>query len=208
MKVRISLLILLLISSFGVVCAVTGVFEPTELKIASLINPNSSKNAVFGFFTWLGSTKPTIGILAILLLLPTRKRIGLPATVTVISTLICNEIIKAIIKRQRPLERLLEIDGYSFPSGHAMTAAALYMTVMFALFRICKYRWQKVLSVCISGIIPFMIGISRIYFNVHFASDVITGWCLGTAIAVIFDVVFDNIRKKQKAKKSDESNRS
>ena len=197
MKKTISLFILFSVSILGIICAVTGIIEPLENEIASFINPNSANNVLFRFFSWLGEAMQIIAILAVLLLLPSRERVGLPVAVTLLVSWDLNEIIKLIIKRQRPAQRLLEVGGYSFPSGHAMNAAALYIAVMLALLKIYKKPWQKAVIICILSIIPFMIGLSRIYFNVHYTTDVITGWCLGAIAAIIFDAVFENIRKKK-----------
>ncbi|MCQ2440724.1 MAG: phosphatase PAP2 family protein [Clostridia bacterium] len=191
MKKTVSLFILLSVSVLGIICAVTGIIEPLEKEIASFINPNGESSILFRFFSYLGETAQVIIILVLLLIFPSRKKIGIPAVITVIIAFLSSQIIKAVVARQRPVERLIEISGYSFPSGHAMNAAALYIAVMLALLKICKNRKQKAVTVCVLSFIPFMIGLSRIYFTVHFATDVISGWCFGAIVAIIVDIVFE-----------------
>jgi undecaprenyl-diphosphatase len=79
--------------------------------------------------------------------------------------------------------------GYSFPSGHAMNNAAIYITIMLCLLPLCKTKAQKGIVIAIFTIIPFIIGVSRIYFNVHFTSDVICGWCLGAIVAILMSEI-------------------
>lgn len=92
-----------------------------------------------------------------------------------------NEVVKVIFARPRPVGyRLIVETGYSFPSGHAVVAMALFGFIIWLIWQSLKDRkvicWT--LTVIFSFVI-FSVGFSRIYLGVHFASDVIAGWCLG-----------------------------
>ena len=105
-------------------------------------------------------------------------------------------------QRARPdLHRLIEIGGYSFPSGHAMSAMAVYGTLAFLLWRHISTRFGRSLLIFFSAMMIFMIGISRVYLGVHYPSDIIggyfaSGFWLGAAIWS-----FQRYKEKHYAKK-------
>ena len=153
-----------------------------------LLNPNGEKLEIMEHFTVFGDTVLDVFIIAVLLLLPmTTKQVGIPVASSAVVSTVLNKVIKAIVDRPRPDEdyRLLEIGSPSFPSGHAMNNAAIYIAVMMCLLPLCKTKAQKGIVITIFTIIPLFIGITRIYFNVHYASDVVCGWCLGAIVALV-----------------------
>ena len=85
--------------------------------------------------------------------------------------------IKYFFHRARPdFYRLIEIRGYSFPSGHAMNAFAVYGIITFLLWhRIPSHLGRMILILISSGLI-IIIGASRIYLGVHYPSDIIGGY--------------------------------
>lgn len=181
-------LICLLIGVFtvGAFFGISGIIAEFELTLAHLINPNGDKNVIIYAFTKLGDAKGVIIITAFLLLIPvTRRRIGAPVAVTVIASWLTNTLVKNIVCRPRPIELLLGETSYSFPSGHAMNNAALYCGIMVMLLRLCKTKTQRICTVTFFGALTFIIGISRVYFNVHYITDVVCGWCLGIVLALI-----------------------
>lgn len=209
MKKKTTICILLLIFAGGMVLAVTGVATDAELTVARFINPDGNRNRIMRLFTGIGESEGVIGIAALLLLLPmTRRRVGLPVAVTALLSWIVNTAVKYLIQRPRPAERLLEIGGYSFPSGHAMNNAALYVAVMLTVLRLCKTRLQRVLTVTVCIGVPMLIGVSRVYFNVHYLSDVVGGWCLGSVIAIICCSVCFRIADKKEGLLNHGSNKT
>lgn len=94
-----------------------------------------------------------------------------------------NGAIKELYGRARPsqIQPLVEIGGYSFPSGHSMGSVIVYGGILFLIFRLIQSRSVKFF---ISAIIPLVIlgiGLSRIYLGVHFPTDVVGGFSLGSA---------------------------
>ena len=137
--------------------------------------------SIMKFFTYIGSFSVVvvIAIIAFLFLYFVLKhRIELVLFGTVIlGTPIINQMLKQFFHRARPdLHRLIEIGGYSFPSGHAMNAFAVYGILAFLLWRHIPTRLGRTVLIMISTIFILMIGTSRIYLGVHYPSDIIGGY--------------------------------
>ena len=91
-------------------------------------------------------------------------------------------IVKQIVHRTRPAGGLLLRDvTFSFPSGHATTSAAVIGTLAWVLAREGKVPWA--VAILLAILCPVLIGLSRIYLDVHWATDVLGGWCAGAAVA-------------------------
>lgn len=97
-------------------------------------------------------------------------------SISIIGNSIIFLLIKEIIQRERPISQLIEISGYSFPSGHA----TLSTTLAFSLYLILKDKviYNKLLLI-ICMIFPLLISFSRVYLCVHYLSDIIAGIALG-----------------------------
>lgn len=192
----ITILILAFIFGITVYLGFSGVIKEFEEWLPSFINPKSEIGELFYSFTVMGDTIPDVIIIAAFVLLPvTCKKVGLPVACTAVTSTFLNKIIKNIIARPRPIDRLVEVSGFSFPSGHAMNNMAIYLMLAFCIMPFCKTKFQKWITVCVFLVFPIMMGISRIYFNVHYFSDVICGWCLGAIIAICFSEIFKKVIK-------------
>lgn len=191
-KSKIAIMIILAcVFAVGAVLAVSGVSVDVERSVAEFINPNKNKNAILRFFSYIGEAYGVIAVTAVTMLIPaTRRRVGAPLSVTVISAWLMNTGLKRLIGRARPTERLLEVGGYSFPSGHAASNAALYVGIMLLGLKLCKTRTQKAALVSVCLLMTFLIGYSRVYFNVHYLSDVISGWCFGSMVAIAVTEIY------------------
>ena len=102
-------------------------------------------------------------------------------------------VIKLLVHRTRPAGgSLLPLLTYSFPSGHAAVSAAGFLTLGWVLARDGRVpRW---LAALIAVVPPLAIGASRVYLDVHWATDVIAGWCLGAAIAALAAAAYERMR--------------
>lgn len=88
--------------------------------------------------------------------------------------------LKYFFNRPRPSIPLLkEVPGLSFPSGHAFMSLIFFGMIIYILYHEVKNKWVKWGSISLLVIIIFLVGLSRIYLRVHFASDVIAGFCFG-----------------------------
>ena len=86
--------------------------------------------------------------------------------------------------------RLIEEQGYSFPSGHSMVSTAFYGLLIYLIYKNVKNKYIKYTLCTILSILILIIGLSRIYLGVHYVSDVIGGVCFSIAYLIIFINVF------------------
>ncbi|MBX4198129.1 phosphatase PAP2 family protein [Candidatus Parcubacteria bacterium] len=109
-------------------------------------------------------------------------------------------LIKNLLLRPRPTGTFFDIAhrGFAYPSGHALMATIFYGFLGYALFHSVKNRKLKVIIALLTVLTVFCIGYSRVYLGVHWASDVIGGWLLGSIILIILILVFRHIHKKVK----------
>ncbi|QUW20543.1 phosphatase PAP2 family protein [Sporosarcina sp. Marseille-Q4063] len=136
--------------------------------------------AIMKFFTWIGSgyvVAPLTVIAAVLLVFVFKYRHQALLLVVVIGgTVAFNHLLKLYFKRERPVfHRILDANGYSFPSGHTMMAFSLYVIIAYIAWRNVETRLGKVLLIVFATFMTVMIGTSRIYLGVHYPSDVAGG---------------------------------
>jgi undecaprenyl-diphosphatase len=114
-------------------------------------------------------------------------------------------VTKGIIERQRPtiVAHLVEISGTSYPSGHSLSAAALYLT--FALVAVGHMRaaTSRVVVIVSALTLVSMVGFSRVYLGVHYPSDVIAGVALGIAWALILAAVIGALVMRSRSSSRD-----
>lgn len=75
--------------------------------------------------------------------------------------------------------------GMSFPSGHSMMSAVVYLTLGAFLARLVGRQAFKFSLVGAALLVPFLVGLSRVYLGVHYPTDVLAGWCAGLSWAVV-----------------------
>lgn len=140
--------------------------------------------------TTLGSAYVILPVCLILIIIFWKKIEGLAISINLIISFLANQILKRIVARPRPTEyRIVEELGYSFPSGHSMVSMAFYGLLIYLIYRKVKNPYIKWLSCTLLTILIFLIGLSRIYLGVHYASDVIAGFCISAAYLALFTQV-------------------
>lgn len=95
------------------------------------------------------------------------------------------EGLKPALARARPelWPRIVAQSGYSFPSGHALASATLYPLLAWMLSRRDAARSAPLFAAAVG--LAFFIGLGRLYLGVHWPSDVLAGWLLGGAQALL-----------------------
>lgn len=137
------------------------------------------------FFTMIGSGLPvtiiTLGAAALFFYLGYRKELIIFAGV-IIGSAILNVTLKLVFHRARPtVHRIIEANGYSFPSGHSMGAFTLYGIMTFFLWKHLPSRLSRSIVLLLGIGMVVMIGMSRVYLGVHYPSDVIGGYLISGA---------------------------
>ena len=95
-------------------------------------------------------------------------------------------VLKEFFGRLRPevVPHLVTVEGLSFPSGHSMAAAVIYLTLGALLARFAARRRVRVYVVAVSLLLTVLIGITRVCLGVHYPSDVLAGWSAGLGWAL------------------------
>ena len=110
------------------------------------------------------------------------RRPGLCAAVNLVLATLLNLLLKTLIQRPRPEGyRLVAESGFSFPSGHSMVAMAFYGLLIWMVWHYEKDALVRRLGVIGFGLVIVLVGLSRIYLGVHYASDVLAGFCASIA---------------------------
>ena len=151
-------------------------------SVANLISPNLTY--IIKFITNLAGFWVLIAITIILLII--NQKIGYYTLINLSCIMIINQFLKLVVMRPRPIStlRLINQNGYSFPSGHAMAATAFYGLLIYLLLK-SNHKYKLPLSILISLLI-IIIGLSRIYLGVHYASDIIGGMIISMLWLIIF----------------------
>ena len=120
-----------------------------------------------------------------------------------ISAHILNRILKIIIARERPFQVNTNIinfgkeDGYSFPSGHSLSAG-IYATFLIYMIIKSKFnRIDKILGAFTVVLFLFAVMLSRMVLGVHFLTDVIVGAIVGIMFAIISILVYNRLTKNE-----------
>lgn len=110
-----------------------------------------------------------------------------------------NVLLKNLYARERPTLLAPELlpTSFSFPSGHAFLAAAIYLTAGALLTQIIAKPTTRAVVLAAAALVVVLVGFTRVYLGVHYPSDVLAGWTLGLCWAALCWAVFWNLRKRQ-----------
>jgi len=151
--------------------------------------------------TALGST----GVLTLMVLSVTgflamtrKSHAAVFALVSVLGGTLISQTLKFAFGRPRPdlVPHGAEVYSASFPSGHSMMSAVVYLTLGALLARTQSDRAVKVYILTIAVALPILVGLSRVYLGVHWPTDVLAGWTLGGVWALLCWTVMVWLQKR------------
>lgn len=110
---------------------------------------------------------------------------------------VVSTVLKNLFHRPRPdiSLRLAEVSSQSFPSGHSILAAATYFTLAALLARTTADRRIKAYFLSLAAFLALLIGCTRMYLGVHYPTDVLAGWCVGLAWALLCSLIARRLQK-------------
>jgi undecaprenyl-diphosphatase len=126
-------------------------------------------------------------VVAAYLLLAKSRAAALLVLVAVLGGLAINSLLKIQFARPRPdlFVPTAKVFTASFPSGHAAYSAITYMTLAALLARTTGCLRLRIYFVAVAVTLTVMIGVSRVYLGVHYPTDILAGWCVGSAWALL-----------------------
>ncbi|MBD0279310.1 MAG: phosphatase PAP2 family protein [Flavisolibacter sp.] len=150
-------------------------------KLAAITHPSVTR--IMLFITFFGSVyfllPAYILLVGFFLFFKKRRKLSLDVAAVGITSSILLFSLKDLFHRQRPMHPLVsKVHGFSFPSGHSFssfTFSGLLIYILWNLEISPVWRW---ISTILSFLFACIIAFSRVYLHVHFASDVIAGFCL------------------------------
>lgn len=131
------------------------------------------------------------------LLMDRKRQAAILVAVATSGAFIASTILKWSFDRPRPnVTHYSYVYTSSFPSGHAMLSASVYLTLGSLLTRLVPSRRLKLYFLLIALALTFLIGISRVYMGVHYPTDVLAGWTAGLVWALICWLAARQLQKR------------
>lgn len=185
----ITILILLVLIIYGLI--VIQKIQNFDNAVYNIISKFISEpvTVIAKVITTMGSAYVIIPATIISAILFWKKEYGKLILINLCVLILINQGIKFIIKRPRPeVIRLIAEKGYSFPSGHSMISMAFYGFMIYIIYTNVKNNYLKWGLITSLTIIILLIGLSRIYLGVHYASDVLAGFLISIAYLILISM--------------------
>ena len=192
-KFNIFIVVLCLIL-FSVICY--GVLSYDSLvidtKVYSFIADNLMSDGITSVLKVITELGGVAFIVLAVLIFMFCKKIRWFVTFDLVGVTVINQAIKHIVRRPRPnVLRLVEEDGYSFPSGHSMVSMAFYGIIIYLVYKNVTNKYLKWSLITLLSLLILSIGFSRIYVGVHYFTDVVGGFLLGLAYLIIYINIYN-----------------
>ena len=177
-------------------------YKPTDLKIfdrlSGLVSPGNNRFMLF--ITLLGKHQflipANLFLIFFFLFVGKQGWFSVRVAAIALSSLALMFLLKYLFRRKRPLSPLLKAArGLSFPSGHAIMAVTFYGLIIYIINNVIASEFIKILSIILLIVLILLIGFSRIYLRVHYASDVLAGFIIGLVWLIIALAVLNSIEE-------------
>jgi undecaprenyl-diphosphatase len=159
-------------------------------------------------FTALGGTGVlvllTLAVIGFLLMIG-RRHAALAVMASIAIGMLLSHSLKWGFARARPdlVPHGTQIYTQSFPSGHAMGAAVVYLTLGALLARTQAHRRVKAYLLTLAVILTIIVGVSRVYLGVHWPTDVLAGWAVGASWALLCWLVMLRLQRRGEVESED-----
>lgn len=180
------LLILFILLTVFVVSGKANTIDETVFNSIIKLKGNVITNILY-VITHLASTVGIFALLAITAIIFLRHKAFSDFKYVIVNVSVgalLMQVLKSIIKRVRPSWKWIVQGGFSYPSGHTISALLLYGTLMLLVYKKVRTKARKPLLIGFSFMI-ILTGLSRIYFGAHYLSDVLGSLILGFIILII-----------------------
>ena len=128
----------------------------------------------------------TVLIVGAYLLLVRKADLAALMVSAILGGMAISHLLKEVFDRPRPdIDHAVRVFTASFPSGHATLSAVTFLTLAALLTRTKARRGVKIYFVSVAVVLTILTGVSRVYLGVHYPSDVLAGWCVGSAWAIL-----------------------
>jgi FMN phosphatase YigB (HAD superfamily)/membrane-associated phospholipid phosphatase len=142
-----------------------------------------------GLGQWLVLTAATATVLAALAW-RARRRDALFLLIAMTLSPLLNLTLKHVFERARPAAEsaVLSVNGYAFPSGHAMSSATFALALAVIAWP-TRWRWP---AAALAATFTLLMGLSRVYLGVHWLTDVLAAWVLAVAVVAATQVIVES----------------
>lgn len=163
-------------------------FDEAAFSFAKDIS-NPMLSQFIKFITFFASrqflTPAALILVAYFLFIRKHRWYSLKVPVVALGSITLNVVLKFFFDRPRPITPLVEASGLSFPSGHSMVAASFYGLLIYLVWHNVQDKLVRNTVIILLTIFVVLIGFSRIYLRVHYATDVVAGFAAGFLWVVI-----------------------
>ncbi|WP_439880010.1 phosphatase PAP2 family protein [Pontibacter sp. MBLB2868] len=150
---------------------------------------NPALSQFIRFITFFASrqflTPAALLLVAYFLFIRKHRWYSLKVPVVALGSITLNVVLKFFFDRPRPITPLVEASGLSFPSGHSMVAASFYGLLIYLVWHNVSNKTLRNTLIALLAVFVLLIGFSRIYLRVHYATDVVAGFAAGFLWVVI-----------------------
>ena len=122
-----------------------------------------------------------------------------------VSGVMVSQTLKHLFARERPgiVPHLSIVHTSSFPSGHSMLAATVYLTLGFILATVLRRDILKFYVLAVAVLLAIIVGVSRVYLGVHYPTDVLAGWIAGLGWAVLCWLIARWLQRRSMVEEAD-----
>lgn len=176
------------------------VFDANVIRYFS-VHSSASLVAVMKKITFFGSTTflfPAYILLIGWYIIKKKYNYATDIAVIAVSSTAMMFALKQFFHRHRPQLPILKgISGYSFPSGHSLSSFVFCTILIYLVAKSSVARGYKFILIFLLALCPLAIGLSRVILNVHYATDVIGGFCMAIVWVILSFFLLQRIRKKK-----------